>query len=647
MLSDSDQIHKFNTESTGGLAHRNYWISLLFVLMVGAFWISHYQAEDTSDKVLSIQSLAYLEDIDRTKSTADVLQERHSFTSTSDDSLNFGLTHSAYWIWISVEKPDESTPSVLVEVGYPHLDLLDVYQVDNNRAQLRYQLGDTVPFGTRPVKDRMFLIPVHFEGENQSADVLLRVESEGTIQLPLSVKTQKQFQSHVRNEQLVLGLYYGILLGVLAYNFLLAVGLKEPVIVYYCSYAVCQSLFQFTQNGLAFEYFWPGWVQLNQISIVLLACLSLLLSTRFTHLFLNITRENSPKLFAAFRVAEYVFAILAISTLFFDRMLMIKLVAVACSLGGSFMFVTALVIYMRGDQNARFYLMAWSLLIFGVIIYASKALGLLPENFFTVHAVQIGSVIEMILLSYALADRFNRLRDENIKVQNEAKATLEKHVEHRTKELNVTLQKLKQANNQLESVNQRDPLTNIYNRGYFNQKLGDIWATTSCANQPVSLMMIDIDHFKSINDTKGHLTGDHVIIEVANTIADLCNNTQCIAARFGGEEFVVLMPGFDDDRTLCIAEQLRKDVEALTFSVGKPAPYVKNTEHKKAEDVQDEIFGITISVGISTITSDPSSTLSGLHLVDQADKALYNAKQSGRNRCCVYHQDDTHIGRAA
>lgn len=647
MHSTSNQAPESGGVAKTGLANRYYWVTLLFLFVFAVVWTQQHNPSRNTDTPLRIQNIAYLEDVNKTKTVVEVLQLRAEFTDSAEESLNFGLSDSAYWIWVSLDRPHESTRSLFVEIGYPHLDFLDVYRVEDNDAHPKYELGDSVPFNKRPVDDRMFLLPIPFNDSSQSADILLRVESQGTVQIPLSVKTPDQYHSHVRTEQLVLGLYYGILLGVFAYNFLLAVGLKDPVYVYYCSYAVCQALFQFTQNGLAFAYVWPGWTSINQVAIPLLACLSLLFSTRFTHLFLNITKENSPRLFSAFCVAEYIFAALALSTLFLDLKTVIILVAIACSASCVFTFVTASIIYIRGDQNAKFYLIAWSLLIFGVIIYAAKAIGFLPETFFTVHAVQIGSVIEMILLSYALADRFNRLRDENIKVQYEAKAMLEKNVEHRTKELNDALQKLQLANNQLESINQRDPLTNIYNRSYFNTRLKNVWEDNTLKSLPLSLMMIDIDHFKSINDTRGHLIGDEVIIKVAETLDTLCRNTDCIPARFGGEEFIVLLPEHDRYSTLSIAEQLRKDIEALEFCISLPSPPAHHKD-KESEASNNETFSITVSVGVSGETPFPTSLLSGgLHLIDQADKALYNAKQTGRNRCCLYQPDDTDIERAA
>ncbi|MFK7994590.1 MAG: diguanylate cyclase [Granulosicoccus sp.] len=633
--------------SSIGLLHRSVWLVLALVAVSGVLGLSQVQAPAATQPTQRIQALSYLEDPGGDKTYSEVLKERGSFTKTTEESLNFGLTQSAYWIWIALQNPDATLTSVLLEVGYPHLDSLDIYQLDKHKTPLKVELGDLLPFSTRPIKDRKYLIPVHFTDNNQHTQLLLRVESRGPVQLPLSVKTQSEYRSSSRNEQLILGLYYGILLGVLAYNFLLALGLKEPVYGYYCGFAVCQALFQFAQNGLAFEYLWPDWTTLNQMALPILASLSLLLATRFTKLFLSITRGNSPTLFAGFCAAELMFVALSLATLLADKTLAIKMAATACSLGAVFLFVTALITFIRGDQNAKFYLVAWTFLIIGVVIYSMKAIGIIPESFLSVHAVQIGSVLEMILLSYALADRFNRLRDENIDVQNEAKATLEKNVENRTRQLNDTLQKLQLANQQLESINQRDPLTNIYNRRFFNKKLGDVWNRTTSDVKPLSLMMIDIDHFKSINDTKGHLIGDEVIMKLASLIEILCKDTNCIPARFGGEEFVVLLPGLDSHSTFRMAEKLRKEAEALTFSVNLPTGHPKELPKQPSGTIETLEFGITISLGMSTYTPASSCAKSGLDLVDQADQALYNAKQSGRNRSCQYSQGNTHIGKAA
>ncbi len=629
----SDKIDKLRN----WLFFRGYGlvVALLLCFSCLTFIVSEDEGKNTAT-LEHLQSMSYFEDPDGSLTATSVASRNHLFSRATGNSLNFGLSDSVYWVWLKLKRTDAAQDSLYVELGYPHIDQLDVFRLDAGIPVELYKLGDMIPFGTRPIKDRAFVIPVLFDQEASMVQLLLRARSKGSIQMPIEVKHEKEYQLADRDEQMILGIYYGVLFGVLAYNLLLALGTREPVYGYYCAYAVFLILFLFSQNGLAFEYLWPNHTLWQQISIPLFASLALLFCTRFTQLFLNICSETRPRLCIVFNLMLVVFGALALASLVVDRALVITLVALAVSLAGMFMMGAALYIYLRGDDNAFYYLLAWTILLFGVVVYSTKTLGIIPETFITEYSVQIGSAIEMVLLSYALADRIKRLRDENVRIYNEANSTLESRVEQRTHELRQTMVQLESVNSQLELMNQQDPMTGLYNRRYFNEILEPLRSEMLAVSKPVSLLMVDIDHFKSINDTKGHLIGDEVIQKIADLIASAASDELCVPVRFGGEEFVVLMPGYDRDTTMVIAEELRCAIGALEFSVGArysehsglTAPCVNNDSEK--------CFAVTSSIGITTEEPFMAATQSGLQLLDQADQALYAAKESGRNQCVFY-----------
>ncbi len=607
----------------------------VFVLcFLGLLLLANTENIPGNGEVDYIYRLSYLEDVDARLAVEDVVSRSEEFNQTNERSLNFGLSESVYWVWVKMLPTGIDSQALRLELGYPHLDYLDVYSLINNVPALTYQLGDMVSFGGRPVKDRTFVLPVKVQPDGQPVDFLFRVQSKGSIQLPVHVSTETQYQLGDRDEQLVLGFYYGILLGVLAYNLLLAFGTREPVYGYYCAYAVFLTLFQFSQNGLAFEYLWQKNTHWHQLSIPFFASMALLFCTRFTQVFLNLTRKNSPGLYWAYQLVVGMFAALALATFVADRSLIITLVSIAVSLAGVFMISTSYYLYLKGDDNAFYYLLAWTILLFGIVIYATKTLGLVPESFITEYSVQIGSAIEMILLSYALADRFNRLRDENIRVQAEAKAGLETRVEQRTRELQQALIQFEAANDQLASLSQRDPMTGLYNRRYFNEVFEKMRSKMARQSKPLSLMMIDIDHFKSINDTRGHLIGDQVICDVAGIVESAMACEECVPVRFGGEEFVALLPGYSHEDALAMAEALRESVESVRF---RSSSKVAGTNSiSDGMNVSGNAFTTSVSIGVTVELPAEVSGQTGLKLLEQADQALYAAKESGRNRCVLY-----------
>jgi diguanylate cyclase (GGDEF)-like protein len=172
-----------------------------------------------------------------------------------------------------------------------------------------------------------------------------------------------------------------------------------------------------------------------------------------------------------------------------------------------------------------------------------------------------------------------------------------------------SFEKLEILNQTLEKQSQTDALTQIFNRRFFNQRLSSATSGANRHNTPLSLVLFDIDHFKAINDTHGHLVGDTVLKELAGLIQDNIRQND-FHARWGGEEFVVLTPGVDKEKALQFAEKLRLIVEKFQFSVQQ---------------------NITCSFGISSfIPPEDDNTF-----LQRVDDALYQAKQGGRNKCVL------------
>lgn len=172
-----------------------------------------------------------------------------------------------------------------------------------------------------------------------------------------------------------------------------------------------------------------------------------------------------------------------------------------------------------------------------------------------------------------------------------------------------SFEKLEILNRKLEKQSQTDALTQIFNRGFFNQQLTSATSRAKRYKTPLSLVLFDIDYFKVINDTHGHLAGDSVLKELAGLIQKNLRQSD-IHARWGGEEFVVLAPGIDRENALQFAEKLRLLIEKFQFSVQQ---------------------NITCSFGVSSFTPSENDTT----FLQRADEALYQAKQGGRNTCVL------------
>jgi len=200
-------------------------------------------------------------------------------------------------------------------------------------------------------------------------------------------------------------------------------------------------------------------------------------------------------------------------------------------------------------------------------------------------------------------------RQANAKLQ-QVNDELELRVKKRTREL-------EDANKQLLINSEIDFLTNIPNRRVYTRRVKENIATAKRNEQPLSLLMVDIDHFKYLNDKYGHDYGDVTLQKLAESIQKSLPRKTDLVARFGGEEFVILLPATDATTALKIAESIRVNARSLGI----------------LHDVSDTASTMTVSIGISSLQD---KYLNETDLFKQADKALYVAKESGRNCCQVF-----------
>lgn len=177
---------------------------------------------------------------------------------------------------------------------------------------------------------------------------------------------------------------------------------------------------------------------------------------------------------------------------------------------------------------------------------------------------------------------------------------------------------LQRANNKLQRLINSDGLTGLSSRRHFDEFLEAEWQRISNEHLEISLLMIDVDFFKSFNDNFGHLAGDEALKRVASAVRDTITNENYLPARYGGEEFAAILPGVSSDEAGVIAEKLRENVESLNL------PHCSPTANSV----------VTVSIGLATFA--PISSENSRVLIELADKGLYLAKDRGRNQVAVY-----------
>jgi len=516
----------------------------------------------------------------------------------------FGFKAGAFWFHAVLMNQDPDEVRRLLVQQYPLSDHIDVYQLRPDGSLAMQRSGDALRFENRAVKHRQpnFWVDVP---HGQTVELLLRVESQSSMQVPLVLYTTGDFTAMARDGQLGIGLYYGIMLALFFYNLILWATLRDASYFWYMAHISAFGLVLFCLNGLAFEYLWPGNIWLQDRCVPVAICLAQIGMQQFVRHFLELS-QRWPRADLVSRALIAFFVLLGLASLFLPYRTSTTLASAMVLPSVAWVAVVSVVIVRRGYRPARIFLAAWSAFLLGTAAYTLVAFGALPKLFLTEYGVQIGSALEMILLSFALAYRYAALRSENERLAKEANEKLEQKVTERTAEL-------REALDQLAEINRRDGLTGVFNRHHFREQLESLLCDSRTGHRNLGVLMVDVDHFKRINDRLGHLAGDECIRAVANCMRATLEPFGGIVARFGGEEFVAALPGCNEQRTLKAAEAVRQRVAALEIVAdGKPAR-------------------LTVSVGVYSLDAYPVENPEDA--LRRADEALYSAKEEGRN--CV------------
>ena len=226
------------------------------------------------------------------------------------------------------------------------------------------------------------------------------------------------------------------------------------------------------------------------------------------------------------------------------------------------------------------------------------------------HQIQTKQEAQRQALASAVASE--RSQEELLRLQSQSQEELEDRVQERTLELNIALQELEEVNAELEQKNTLDELTGLFNRRFYDQKILAEYRRSKRNLTPLSLVLIDIDHFKSVNDNYGHLAGDECLIWISEYIKQSLKRSSDMAFRYGGEEFCLILPDTDSKGALALAEALRENIAKQAFS------------YKEID------ISLTIINGNFTYSQQENILPEQLFL--GADKALYQAKHNGRNQ---------------
>lgn len=213
-------------------------------------------------------------------------RRRSWFTSQRED-LNFGFSTSVYFLKIQFKNTDTRPLSRIIEVAYPLLDHIQVFLIRNGKVTEESLLGDKFPFSSRIIAHRNFIVPFEIP-PNESLEVVFRIKSTSSIQVPLRLLKEKTFAEQNQLRNLIYGMYYGAMVAMVLYNLFVFISVRETRYLFYVLYVLSMAFLLFSMNGFSYQYLWPDNIWWNDKAIAVFIGSVDLFSLLFIRLFLDL-----------------------------------------------------------------------------------------------------------------------------------------------------------------------------------------------------------------------------------------------------------------------------------------------------------------------------------------------------------------------
>jgi signal transduction histidine kinase len=386
------------------------------------------------------------------KLTYNEVYKNSNFKKSKNKVPNLGFTTGNYWIKFKLKNLSDSDTNFIIQINQSIIDELQLFELDEiGKLITQKTLGELVSFNERKYQDQYLLFDTKLN-KNQEKNYLIRVKSGEQILMPVQVGNVSNTLERNRKRDLLFGIYFGIILVMMAYNFFIYFTVKDKSYLYYVVYIFFVGFTQAVLEGYALKFIWTDSFWFSSRSVYYSTTFVCLSSIEFLRFFLH-TKEFTPKLdkFKNFIFALFLLCIVA--NTYKVNAYSHQITQAAVGIVSIYIFVTSLIIYRKGYPPAKFFFLAWIVLVIGVFVFVLKDAGIIEANIFTTYALQFGSVVEVILLSFALADRINILKREKEESQAKALEALKQN-EILIKEQNIVLErKVTERTLELEKAN--------------------------------------------------------------------------------------------------------------------------------------------------------------------------------------------------
>ncbi|USB33226.1 diguanylate cyclase [Paenibacillus sp. YPG26] len=521
-----------------------------------------------------------------------------------------GMGYATYRLTLKVDEPEE-TKGLLIPIMYSNYKVW----VDGRLAAVSGRVGADSKTSVPQKTTREF----YFQPNSDQVEVIIQISNydnfTGGMWEPIRYGPAAEIgASHDRKT-----VFTSILLGIVAMAGVYHIGLalfrrKDASLLYFGAFCLIVAVRSLTVDEVFLTKIFPEfpWRLTLRIEYICLYAGVPVLAMFFRKLFPYEFSKIFVKFLTVVAALYTVVTLLTPASFYYHFLLYYQILAMSATIYALFVLIWAV---LRNREGAHFALVGY--IIFAIVIVFDIFSNILntSEASSNTIGVAVFTFCFSLVLSKKLSLAFNKteqLAEELVLVND----SLDIKVRERTLELAESNRKLEELNLQLREWSVIDGLTGVYNRRYFDEHLSRQFEKCKAEGLPLAILLIDVDYFKKYNDTYGHLQGDECLREVAQTLRASLEHKEssAILSRYGGEEFAVILPGYELSLVMETAEELCEDVRE------------RRLPHRESE-VTDYV---TISTGAACAV--PAAGMDIRTLVEAADKQLYKAKSSGRNQ---------------
>jgi len=533
--------------------------------------------EDGSVKLENF-SMEYYVDTIREKSFHEI---QNATFREGKNRLSLGTKAKTTWAKIALANDTNCSRKLFLHHPYAyHVKAIDFYVT----AQEKILKNTLVDFDTT-------IPPKVMYGGSAIFSFILPPYAQRTLFIKTDSYTHQWFALEIYNEEnskraLVssdndISILFGVLFSLAIYNFLIFFITRTRENIYYALYLFSASVWLTLSYGLIANIFELYGLNIFKLHISLMSMpifLLLFIITVFN------TKEDYKR---EHKALLFILVLIVFDALygFYDILSALKYSSTLAAVMILITLTTSISFYRKKNPLAKFFLIGHFFFIFFNAIAILYYKGLIEFNYVTSHAVGIGIMLEALMLGFILSYRIKLLEE------------------------------IKKSQKALKILATTDPLTSLYNRRYFEESATECLEVAKKEQEKISVIIMDIDYFKKVNDTYGHTTGDVVLVQLALKLKEIAGESD-VVCRYGGEEFVVLLPQRDLQEAERVAEGIRAAAEEIEIL---------------SEDKQHFFFTLSLGVALIDITNEESLKSA----ISRADEALYRAKSSGRNRVCL------------